>query len=196
MTVANVHIVEFFGGSATANPPIATSGNEQDDVSNLNLVSVVGTEQSSSAYPVTAGNYSVSKWVCYEMHALNDSNKIDNFQVWMTMTGGPDPTGILYWTNLHTTLTNTTSTYPAPPDSNFITGVGSGDLTVAYAMPSTDPAAENIGVNEVGTTGLTSGTPFAAGNLSDFIVIQLETSASTPPGNLPQKTFHFQYDEQ
>lgn len=194
MTVANVHIVEFFGGDPTANPPVASSGDEQDDVSNLNLVSTLGTEQSSSAYPVTAGLFSFSKWVCYEMHALNDSNKIDNFQVWMTMTGGPDPTGILYWTNLHTTLSNTASTYPAPPTSTWIETEGS--VTTAYAMPSADPGVENIGVNEVGTTGLDDDTPYNAGNLSDFIVIQLETSSSTPPGNLPQKTFHFQYDEQ
>ncbi len=193
MAVANVHIVEFFGGGATANPPIATSGAEQDDVSNLNLVSTLGTEQSSSAYPVTAGLFSFSKWVCYEMHALNDSNKIDNFQAWMTTASG-DPIGVLYWTNLHTTLTNTTATYPAPPTATWIQTEGS--VTTAYAMPTADPTAENIGVNESGATGLDSDTPFAAGNLSDFIVIQLETSSSTPPGNLPQKTFHFQYDEQ
>ena len=190
MTVAQVEIREHNGSSASTNPPpsVDTTGSVTDDVSNLNLVSINGAEQSSSAYPVTAGNRSFSKWVTYRLVLSNDSNKIDNFQVWMTPAASA--TGIAYKTNLNTTLTNTTSIYPAPPTANVFTGVGEGGVTTESDFPTADPTAENIGVSEA-STGLT-----VDATNSDFIAIQLVTTGSTPPGNLSQKTFHFQYDEQ
>ena len=189
MVVATVHIKEYNGSSAPGNPPTVTSGSETDDVSHLNLVSINQAEASSSANPVTAGNRSVSKWVVYELHAKNDSNKIDNFQAWMTKAGGY-ATGIDYETNLNTTLEYTTSTYPAPPTATDFSSGGEGDVETASTFPLADPAAENIGVSE-GSAGLSSDSTH-----SDFIAIQLVTTGSTPPGNLQQKTFHFQYDEQ
>ncbi len=188
MVVATVHIKEYNGASPPGNPPTVTSGSETDDVANLNLVSLNQAEASSSANPVTAGNRSFSKWVAYELHAINDSNKIDNFQVWMTPAA--TTTGITYKTNLNTTLALTTSTYPAPPTAVAFTTAGEGDVETESDIPTSDPAAENIGVSEA-STGLTGDA-----TQSDFIAIQLVTTGSTPPGNLPQKTFHFQYDEQ
>jgi hypothetical protein len=191
MTVATVHIKEYYGTSAPNNPPDQTSGNEQDNVSNLNLVSVLGTEQSSSANPVTAGNRSFSKWVVYELHAKNDSNKIDNFQGWMTPAA--TTTGVTYETNLNTDLALTTSVYPSPggPSAVDFETASEGDVeSPASLYPTSDPGVENIGVTE-GSAGLSTNSTH-----SDFIAIQLVTTGSTPPGNLPQKTFHFQYDEQ
>lgn len=193
MAVASVHIMEFNGGTQTNNPPTQTSDNDQDDVSQLNLTSENASESSSSQNPVTAGTRSFSKWVVYELHTLNDSNKIDNFQVWMT--DAPITDGIAYKTNLNTDLTLTTSIYPAPPTATDFKTSGQGDVEIESDFPTSDPGAENIGVSE-GSGGLNSDTPFAAGNTSDLIAIQLVTTGATPPGNLPQKTFHFQYDEQ
>lgn len=189
MAVATVHIKEYNGDSQQPNnPPDQTSGSEQDDVSQLNLVSENAAESSSSANPVTAGNRSFSKWVVYELHNKNDSNKIDNFQVWMT----PERTteGILYKTNLNTDLSITTSIYPLPPTATDFTSGGEGDVATESDFPVTDPTVENIGVSK-GSGGLSTNATH-----SDFIAIQLVTTGSTPPGNLPQKTFHFQYDEQ
>lgn len=188
MVVATVHIKEYNGSSAPGNPPTVTSGSETDNIANLNLVSINQAEASSSANPVTAGNRSFSKWIVYELHAINDSNKIDNFQVWMTPAAST--TGISYKTNLNTTLALTTSVYPAPPSATAFTTAGEGDVETESDFPTADPGAENIGVSE-GSGGLTTNSTH-----SDFIAIQLVTTGSTPPGNLPQKTFHFQYDEQ
>ncbi len=188
MTVANVHIKEYNGGSPPNNPPTVTSGSEQDDVSQLNLVSIVGAEQSSSANPVTAGNRSFSKWIVYELHAKNDSNKIDNFQGWMTPAA--TATGVEYKTNLNSTLALTTSIYPAPPTAIDFTTAGEGDVETESDYPTSDPGAENIGVSEA-SGGLTGD-----GTHSDFVSIQLVTTGSTPPGNLTPKTFNLQYDEQ
>lgn len=191
MTVATVHIKEYNGSTAPGNPPTIPSGDDLDDIPNINLVSIAGADVSSTAYPVTAGNRSFSKWVVYELHASNDSNKIDNFQVWM------DPlataTDVFYKTNLNSSLALTTSVYPTGgPNANDFAGAGDGNVeTVANFPGPSDPGAENIGVSESGTSGLTGDLTH-----SDFIAIQLNTSGSTPPGNLTQKTFHFQYDEQ
>lgn len=189
MVVAQVEIREYNGGSAPGNPPTITSGSESDDIANLNLVSINQAEASSSSNPVTAGNRSFSKWVVYRLVLSNDSNKIDNFQGWMTPA--PTATGVEYKTNLNTTLSLTTSIYPAPPTATAFTSAGEGDVETESDYPTSDPAAENIGVSESGAAGLTGD-----GTNSDFIAIQLVTTGSTPPGNLPQKTFHFQYDEQ
>lgn len=191
MVVANVHIKEYNGAIAQTNPPATNVGSGlggTDDVSNLNLVSIDQAEASSSANPVTANNRSFSKWFAYELHAINDSNKIDNFQVWLTPT--PTAMGVVYYSNLNTTLTSTTSIYPNPPTAADFTTGGEGDVEVANNNWFADPAAENIGVSE-GSGGLA-----ANGAHSDFIAVQLDTTGSTPPGNLPQKTVHAQYDEQ
>lgn len=192
MVVATVHIKEFNDVTARTNPPanfVGADGDSTDDVSQLNLVSIDQAEASSSANPVTAGNRSVSKWVAYELHAKNDSNQIDNFQVWMTKPGAY-ATGVEYKTNLNTTLGSTGSTYPAPPTAADFTGVGEGDVVLESDVDLTDPAAQNIGISE-GTGALS-----VNGYHSDLIAFQLVTTGSTPPGNLQQKTFHFQYDEQ
>lgn len=179
MVVATVHVNETNGSAG---------GIEQDNISNINLVSIDQYEASSSAYPVTAGNRSFSKWVQIELHAINDSNKIDNFQVWMTPAA--TATGVEYKTNLNTTLALTTSIYPNPPTALDFIGAGEGDVETSSNFPTADPAAENIGVSEA-STGLTVDS-----SVADFVAIQLVTTGATPPGNLSQKTFHFQYDEQ
>lgn len=192
MVVANVHIKEYNGGTTQTNPPATNVGSGlggTDNVSSINLVSTDAANSSSSAYPVTAGTRSISKWLVYELHAIEDSNKIDNFQVWYTDQAVT--TGITYYSNLNTTLPLTTSIYPEPPTNTDFTTVNEGDVETATAMPFADPAAENIGVSESGSAGLS-----VDGSHSDFIAIQLDTTGSTPPGNLPQKILHFQYDEQ
>ncbi len=193
MVVATVHVKEYNGATAQTNPPATNVGSGlggTDDISTINLVSIDAANSSSSAYPVTAGNRSFSKWLVYELHAINDSNKIDNFQVWMTPA--PSTTGVTYETNLDTTLADTTSIYPNPPTAIDFETAGEGDLDIpAKLMPTADPTNENIGVSESGAAGLT-----VNGAHSDFIAIQFVTTGSSPPGNVPQKTIHLQYDEQ
>ncbi|KKN76660.1 hypothetical protein LCGC14_0368570 [marine sediment metagenome] len=192
MVVANVHIKEYNGSTSRTNPPATQVGDAAgvtDDVANINLVSIDQAEASSSANPVTAGTRSVSKWLAYELHAINSSNKIDNFQVWYTPQA--TTTGVTYFSNLNTSLALTTSIYPAPPTNTDFTGAGEGDVETATAMAFGDPAAENIGVSESGAAGLS-----VNGAHSDLIAIQFDTTGASPPGNVPQKTVHFQYDEQ
>ncbi len=191
MTVANVHIKEYNGSTTRTNPPATQVGDATgvvDDVANINLVSIDQAEASSSANPVTAGTRSFSKWLAYELHAINDSNKVDNFQVWYTPQA--TTTGVVYYSNLNTSLALTTSIYPEPPTASDFDGAGEGDVETPAAMPFADPAAENIGRSEA------SGGLATNGQHSDFIAIQMDTTGASPPGNVPQKTVHFQYDEQ
>jgi len=179
MTVADVYISETNGGGG---------GAVQDDISQLNLGSIDQYELTSSSYPVTAGNRSFSKWVRIKLNLKYDSNTIDNFQVWMDSF--TPATGIVYQTNLNTDLLLTTTIYPNPPTAIDFIGAGEGDVETASTFPTADPGQDNIGVGEA-VGGLSSD-----GTYSDYIAIQLDTTGATPPGNLQQKTFHFQYDEQ
>ncbi len=171
MVVATVTIAESNGVTPTVT----------NSISNLNMTSADEINSSSSGNPVTAANRSYQKWIRYYLAAINTSNKIDNFQVWLTPI--PSTTGVSYVTNLQTA---------SPPDDAFQTPATAnedGSLT-DQTMPTTDPLAWNIGV------GSANGGLSANGTYSDYIVIQLVTTGSTPPGNLPTKTIHFQYDEQ
>jgi len=172
MTVATVTIAETNGSGATVT----------NNVTNINFGSVDAVNLTPANNPIQAGNNSFEKWLRYYLSAINDSNKIDNFQVWMT-TASADPAGVSYFTNLNTG-TLPTDSYPAG-------GPVSSDSTYAdQSMPTGDPGAENIGVSG-GSGGLSTN-----GTYSDYMVFQLKTTGSAPPGDLPQKTFHFQYDEQ
>lgn len=170
MVVATVQISETNGAGATVT----------NNISNINMGSVDTPNLVAANNPVNAGTNAFEKWVRYYLSAKNDSNKIDNFQVWMTPSTAE--TGITYKTNLSTTLQN--DSYPG-------SGPTTSTSTVAdLAMPTSDPGATNIGVS-AGTGGLSTN-----GTYSDYIVFQLQVGSGAAPGNLLQKTFNFQYDEQ
>ena len=169
MVVATVVISESNGAGETVT----------DNISNVNFGSVDAPNLSYADNPVVAGTPSFEKWLRIKLVNPNDSNKIDNFQVYMTPA--PSVAGVSYKTNLKT----------APLNQNAYSTPTNAVSTVAtLTMPTSDPGAENIGVGG-GSGGLST-----ANSYSDYIVLQIQTTSSTPPGDVPQKTFHFEYDEQ
>ena len=169
MVVAQVEIAESNGALETVTV----------NVSNLNFGSIDAANLPFSSNPITAVQNSFEKYFRYNLININTSNKIDNFQVFLT----PAPTvlGITYKTNIKT----------APlVNSAYVQPTASTSIVATLTFPSSDPGAENVGVAGA-SGGLTGPNTF-----SDYIVAQLQTTGSSPPGDLPQKTFHFEYDEQ
>lgn len=166
-TVATVTIAESNG----ATPTITNS------VTNINMGSTDAVNLDYTNNPIVASDYSFEKWIRIYLAATGTSNKIDNFQVWMTPA--PVVTGITYMSNVTTTGPGGTGTYATP--TNGVSSIATLTMKIA------DPTSNNLGPS----AGLST-----AGSHSQYAVFQLGTTGSSPPGNLPQKTFHFQYDEQ
>ena len=104
--------------------------------------------------------------------------KIDNIQIWKS--AGNYVTGEGIDANLKTSsYVQASYTSPTATTSTVATTV----------MPTADPAAANLGI-----AGSLSGNLSAAG-YSDYWVSQLQTTGSTPAGDVNQKTFTIQYDE-
>ena len=104
--------------------------------------------------------------------------KIENLQIWKS--AGTYVTGESISTNLATSGYSQAS-YSTPT---------SADSTVATnPMPTSDPGQANLGIG-----GSLSGSLTAAG-YSDYWVMQMDTTAQSPPGDVNQKTFTIQYDE-
>lgn len=168
MTVASLELSETNGATVVT-----------DGITNLNYVSVDTPNASSSANPITAGQNSYEKYIRIHLIAINDSNQVDNFQIWMTPSA--TTTGISYYANLKTAPTN---------NDTYATPVTTTSTKATLAMPTSDPGSYNLGVGGASTALTTNNT------YSDYFISQLRTTGSTPPGNLPQKTIHVQYDEQ
>jgi len=144
--------------------------------SNINYGSTDSANLTPASYPITASENSYEKWErCYWSGTFN---KIENLQIWKS--AGSYVTGESIDTNLTTTGYSQDS-YATPTDSTS---------TVAdIVMPTADPAAANMGI-----AGSLTGNLSSAG-YSDYWVTQLQTTATTPPGDVNQKTFTIQYDE-
>lgn len=168
-TVATVTIAESTG----ATPTVTNS------ITNLNMGATDAINLAYATWPIVAGDNGFEKWVRIYLSATGTSNKIDNFQLWMSPT--PSVTGITYYGNI-------TSGGPGGTGQSFTqpTASTSTVATITYPGPS-DPDVNNLAP---------SGGIATAGSYSEYCVIQVRSTGSSPPGNLPQKTFHFQYDEQ
>lgn len=169
MTVADVQVGEQNG---------AAPGTPTNNVSHINMGSVDQVNLDPSLNVILATENAFEKWNFIYLLAINDSNKIDNFKVWLTPS--TPETGISYLTNLQNPLVNDAYTTPTASTS-----------TVAdQAYPTAEPGSENIGVSG-GSGGLDTDT-----TRSDLFCSQLQTTGSAAPGDVSQKTVHVQYDEQ
>lgn len=69
-------------------------------------------------------------------------------------------------------------------------------VNAAYATPvATTSAVATVTVPTTLGTALVPNSPGASPSYSGYIIAQLQTTVSTPPGNVNQKTFTLQYDE-
>ena len=168
------------------NGPFASS-TEDTDISNLNFGSSDEAQLVPADDPITAqaDGHSFEKWIRFRVSALGGSTQIDNLQCWISNLGGGYKTGEGISCNL-VTGGYSAATYPTggPIDTD------SADAD--QVAPVAEPGTPNVGIG--GSLGgvITTASP----TYSDYIVLQLDVSASTPAGSLNTKTFTFQWDEQ
>lgn len=146
------------------------------DVSNCNFGNTDSPDLTPASYPSTAGQYSFDKW--WFMYFSGAFNQIDNLQVWMT--GSIDSE--TYYESSLTTSGYSEPTFAAPTTSN--------STFAQYSIATEDPTNPNLGFG-----GSLAGNITATGS-SDYMVSQFSSDATAAPGDVTQKTFYFQYDEQ
>lgn len=170
---------------AESNGPLATVA-EALDISNVNFGSTDGPNLVPTAAPITAqaDGHSYEKWLRLYLTDLGGSAQIDNVKVWLSNLGGGYAAGEGVSASL------VTAGYSAP--SYPVAGPIETDSADAIAvMPVAEPTGANVGIG-----GSLAGSITSALEYTDFFVIQLDVTASTPAGAVNQKTFTFQWDEQ
>ena len=142
-------------------------------IANINFGSIGSTDLTPLSYPITAGSHSFEKYISGSFGGT--FTKIDNVQFWKS--DGAYVTGeTIFWTGSATA-------YTTPVGDENVSTVAVGSVPVA------DPATANVSIG-----GSLTGSLIAIGS-TDFIVMQLQTTTSTPAGAVNQKTFTLQYDE-
>lgn len=169
---------------AETNGPAASSS-ETLDISNVNLGSTDAAELTPSSYPITAqaDGHSYEKWLRLYVSDLGVSTQVDNIKVWLSNLGGGWKTGEGMSTSLRESGYSAESYPTAGP-------VQTDSPDADQVMPETEPSGANAGIG-----GALAGQITSAPAYSDWMVFQLDVTASTPAGAVNQKTFTFQWDE-
>jgi len=169
---------------AETNGPSATAV-ETLDPSNLNFGSDDSAEIVPASHPIVAmaDGHSYEKWLRLYVSALGDSSVVDNVKVWLSDLGGGWQTGEGVSCNLVTTGYSAAS-YPTAGPVN----TDSADAT--EAMPESEPGSANVGISGSLTGQITSAPAY-----TDWIVLQMDVTASTPAGAVNTKVLTFQWDE-
>jgi hypothetical protein len=156
------------------------------DPANLNMGSADASELVPATYPITAeaDGHSYEKWVRLLVSDMGGSSIVDNLKIWLSNLGGGWKTGEGISTNLKTSGYSAASYPTAGP-------VDSDSPDAVEVMPESEPSGANLGIG-----GALGGQIVAAPGYSDWAVLQLDVSASTPAGSLNPKTITFQWDEQ
>jgi len=140
-------------------------------IANLNFGSTDSAELTPLDYPITAGSNSYEKWIVGSFSGT--FTKIDNIRFWKS--SGTYVTGeVIKWTGSETT-------FSTPTQNTSTVAVGS--------VPESEPASANVTIG-----GSLTGSLTATGS-TDYIVLQLQTTTSTPAGAVNQKEFTLAYDE-
>lgn len=163
---ATVEIDESNGAGETVTHNITNTNMGSTDAVNLDPV----------ANPVTPGNNTYEKFQKIHVTAMGGSSKIDNLQIWRTGSLGGAATHV---TNARTSSYGGALAY-ATPDT---TEAASSTQT----MPTSDPAAANLGIG-----GSLSGSLTATGS-SDYLNHIIKTNAADTAGSTT--TMNYQYDE-
>lgn len=146
------------------------AGTQSSAVTGIDFISADNATNSSAnrvANPITAGNNSFEKWIKLYVDTAPD-NQIDNIQFWTD--GSIDA--------------NTT-------------------LDVGVTATGATPTASTSSVATTDATTYTSGSkltwdagPYTTtGAIDDYLVLQLQTTASAAAGNWTQETLNYSYDE-
>lgn len=158
--------------AATVTIRVLTGAGESmsDAVSGIDLISADNDTNSlanRTSNPITAGSRSYEKWLQARVDVAPD-NYVKEFKVWGDGTVQAETT--LYY--------GVTGTYAEPT---------SGDSAVA----TTDFTNAVSGAKATWHNGELSGV----GDLTDYLVFQLDTTVSAAAGNWTQETINYEYKE-
>jgi hypothetical protein len=168
VTSATVEICESNGAGETVTHSVTNINYGNTDAANL----------VAATYPISQGANSYIKYNRVHVTAMGTMNIINNIRIWKS--AGAYVTGEGIQTNLKTSAYGGAVTYAAPVTTTYT------DQT----MPVAEPGTANLGI-----AGSLSNNITVAG-YSDYWKHQLQTTGSTPGGNVNQKTFSIKYDEQ
>ena len=166
--VASAQLDEYNGAGET----------QTANVTNCNFGSVDSANLTPANDPITAGQNSFEKY--WKMAFSGTFNQVDNLKVWKS--AGAYVTGESLVTNARESSYGGAESYVQPTQST--------STKATQTFPVTEPSGANLGIG-----GSLSGNLSSSGS-SDYLVVQLQTTGATPPGDVNQKTFTFQYDEQ
>lgn len=148
----------------------ASAGTETTGQTGIDLISADNATNSLAnrqANPIVAGNNSFEKWLKLRIDVAPD-NQITNILVWGD--GTVDANTTLYY--------GTTATGATPVDT-------------ASTVATTDFTTATSGAKATWD----SGTYTTTGLINNFLVLQLQTTASAAAGNWTQETINYSYDE-
>lgn len=155
-----------------ASPGTAVDLGESGNLFNFKNVDDA-TPANYSTYPITAGNNSFEVWL--RLHLTGTFTVVDNIQFWMSTDFSPNTGLSIKWKG------NNAGSYQTPTAST--------SSVATSGIPTSDPGTANVSIG-----GSLSGQLVAAG-YSDYIVMQLQTTASAPAGDTSLAVFTAQYDE-
>ena len=150
------------------------AGETESTPTNLNFGSTDAADLTPLSYPITAGENSYEKYI--KVKFTGTFSEIDNIQFWKS--AGSYITGESIDWNGQVAIASYTQ--PVATTSTVATTV----------LPIADPGTANVSI-----AGSLSGSITVSGNTSDYIVMQLQTTSSTPAGGVNTKTMTCQYDE-
>ena len=158
---------------------------ETQDIANVNMGSVDETEIVPADHPLTAeaDGHSFEKWLRLYCSDLGGSSQIDNLKVWLSGLGGG-------WKQSESMSTNLVEAGYAAASFPVAGPVDTDSADATEVMPETEPAGANLGIG-----GALNGIIDTPPAYSDYIVLQLDVLADSPPGNVNQKTITQQWDE-
>lgn len=167
---------------------LAASPTNTANVTNINFGSTAAANLDPDTYPISIATAprSFEKWLRVSVTNMGGSNIIDNIRVWLSSLGGGYKTGENIMCNLTTSpVLYSAAAYPTNGPVNTVSAVA------VRSIPTSEPEQANIGIG-----GSLSGQITSAPAFSDFIVLQLQVSASTPAGAVNQKVITIEWDEQ
>jgi len=145
-------------------------GTMSDAVSGIDLCSAdsaVNSEENRASNPVSLGARSYEKWLRARVDEAPD-NYVKDFKIWGD--GACQENTELYY--------GITDTYTTPTDGNSSVAVTSFETAVSGSKATWDESE----LTEVG-------------DLTDYLVLQLDVGGSATPGNWTQETLNYQYTE-
>jgi hypothetical protein len=155
-------------GAVPNHTPLGASGN----LVNFKNVDTIGTSD-YAAHPIPAGNPSFEVWLQGKFDGLFTA--IYDLRFWMS-------TNFISATGLTVKAKTNQVAYNAPTNA-----------TSSYAVTTlgtSDPGTANVSVGGSLTSSLTS-----SGGYTDYIVLQLQTTAAATAGDTSQATFSMSYIE-